>query len=288
MVRQHAARAPRSARRRARAHRRGRDPSVRTSAGDRRRGHRARESCSRMPASSTSSSRRSVAAGLFGYVHRGRAAARDRRRIRSTTTRRSPTVCARVPHRSPTRSSTATASSASRSTRTAIVAAVAAVHELAHETIEPSAAVAFAAARAARPRRLAASASSARAATARLTPLEFGVALLGERGHALLQVVARERARASSAAISARAGVDKPLRLGDEVERPLVTLHGERRRRRDLAGERERGARARRARRTARARAAAPRRRRRAAREQEVARRALTDELREPPDVARR
>ena len=49
-------------------------------------------------------------------------------------------------------------------------------------------------------------------------------------------------AAASSAAISAAPSSCQPLRLGDEVQRPLVAAHGQRRRGRDLARERERGA----------------------------------------------
>ena len=115
--------------------------------------------------------------------------------------------------------------------------------------------------------------------------LEVRGALLRERGHAFLQVVARERAGLALGDLGAGAGAE-PLRLGHEVQCALVAADGQRRRRRDLAREQER-----RAERVVLDVLHEPEAQRflgvdGAAREQEVARRALPDELREPPDVA--
>src|SRR5262245_27943577 len=64
-------------------------------------------------------------------------------------------------------------------------------------------------------------ASSARAETS--AALELGVALLGERGHALAQVFAAERGRLEPLDLGARVAA-QPLLLGNEVQRPLVAL----------------------------------------------------------------
>src|SRR6185312_6926448 len=81
--------------------------------------------------------------------------------------------------------------------------------------------------------------------------------------------------------------VGEPLRFGDEVERALVALHGERCRGRNLAGDRQR-----RADRVAVDVLHQPEPQRFlgvdvAPGEEEIACRALPDELYEPPDVAR-
>ena len=116
------------------------------------------------------------------------------------------------------------------------------------------------------------------------TAVELRVALLGERGEALLEVVTLERSCLELVDLFARS-LAKPLLLGDDVECALVALHRERRGRGDIACEMERvgecvsrdvlheaepecllGV-------------------DHPAGQQEVTRRALADEHREPPDV---
>ena len=155
--------------------------------------------------------------------------------------------------------------------------------------IEPSAAVAFAGRRA--------SARTARHIARRhhllrrqrqcssgaldgLVAWKLGVRFSANAGHALLQVFARERARLRGVRSRRAPSSDSHCSSRDEVQRALVALHGERRRRRDLAASASAACSASSSTywtspsRTASSRVDG------AAREQEVARRALADELR--------
>ena len=67
-------------------------------------------------------------------------------------------------------------------------------------------------------------------------PAELRVALLGEHGDTLLEVVTLERSCFERGDLVARSLVE-PLLLGHEVERALVALHRERRGRGDIACE---------------------------------------------------